>query len=138
MTTTISDFIDQRLDAMLASPEFWGDAEAFELQVILLLELKTALRAPRPPSESLRWILDEYYRFLRARRPDSPPQPLSAVVGEDFDLIAGLLQGFREHLGAMAARAETAGEDEDVPSAPLQLGTDVAVGVEPSRMPRAA
>lgn len=138
MTPTISDFIDQRLDSMLANPEFWGNAEAFELQVILLLEMKAALHAPRASQESLRWILDEYHAFLRARRPGAPPQPLSAVVGEDFGLIAGYLQGFREHLRSVAGPGDVNGEDEDVPSAPPVLGVDVAVGVEHSRMPRAA
>ncbi len=139
MTTNLSDFVDQRLDSMLANPEYWGNAESFELQVILLLEIKTALHAPRAPQESLRWILDQYYSFLRAGRPDSPPQPLSAVVGEDFGLIASCLQGFREHLRAAAtAAAEGPGESEDVPSAPPVLGVDVAVDIEHPQMPRAA
>jgi hypothetical protein len=138
MMTTIPDFIEERLDSMLANPEFWGDAEAFELQVILLLEIRTALRTPRTPAESLRWILDQYYSFLRARRPDAPPQPLSAVVGEDFGLIAGHLQGFREHLSRIATDAEAGSESEDPPSAPPDLGVDVAVDVQHSRMPRAA
>lgn len=136
MTTTLLDFIDQRLDSMLQHPRFWGDAESFELQAILLLELQAAFHAPRPPQESLRWILDQYYCFLRTLRPDYPPRPLSAVVGEDFDTIARCLQGFRDHL--RGATPEPRGEGEAVPSAPPTLGVDVTVDVVHSRMPRAA
>lgn len=138
MTATLSYFIDQRLDSMLANPEYWGNAEAFELQVILLLEIKAVMSVPRTSQKSLRWILDEYYGFLCARRPDSPPRPLSAVVGEDFDLIARHLQSFRDQLSAASSLSQIRAALESIPSAPAVLGFDVAVGVEHSQMPRAA
>lgn len=95
----IDEFIEERLDVMLLHPEFWGSAEAFELQVLLLLEMQGYLRAPVPLQDSLRRLLDTYHAFVRSVRPGSPPCPLSAQ-GEAVVSIASMLMVFRRQLTA--------------------------------------
>lgn len=129
----VAEFIDARLDAMLAHPLNWGGAEAFELQVLLLLELRQFLRQPLPPSKSLRTHLDGYSSFIRERRPDMGPQPLSAVT-DDIEAIARELDDFR---AALAVSTESA-PPVATPSAPDSLGLDVEVTSEAPTKPRAA
>jgi len=87
------EFVNGRLDAMLTHPLNWGGAEAFELQVLLLLELREFLRNPNSPSSHL----ERYSAFLRASHSDLGPRPLSAV-SDDIETIAQLLGQFRESL----------------------------------------
>lgn len=96
---TITNFIDERLDLMLAHPEHWGGAEAFESQVLLLLELQEVVRANTDVSSqnSLRQLLDGYVAFLRPLFPDLGPRPLSSVLNDQF-VIATALEQFRASL----------------------------------------
>lgn len=99
----ILEFIDARLDAMLAHPLAWGGAESFELQVLLLLELRFFLDDPAAP----RSLTAAYSEFLRASRPDLGARPLSAAT-EDCEDIAKMLARFRAELarGARSAAKE--------------------------------
>lgn len=133
----IADYIEQRLDQMLARPLNWGGAEAFELQVLLLLELRDVLRAASVGSVSLRAHLDRYTTFLRTRRSDLGPRPLSAVT-DDLELIARLLEEFRTLDGSLQHVRTSADPENDVPSAPTNLGLDVSVDPIDPTMPRAA
>lgn len=129
----IAEFIDARLDAMLSHPLNWGGAEAFELQVLLLLELRQFLHSPSEPSSSLRAHLDQYTHFLRARRPDLGARPLS-VVSDDHELIAQHLEAFRLAIRSVPA---TTPASEPLP-APESLGTDVEVTPDEPTLPRVA
>ncbi len=125
----IEEFIDGRLDAMLAHPEHWGDAEAFEMQVLLLLELRQFLRAPASPSQSLRMQTDLYSDFIRARYPEVGPRPLSAA-GYEASSIAHCMEQFRTF-------SSTPAPAEPPPAAPDGLGLDVDVSQDNTTMPRA-
>lgn len=129
----VAEFLDARLDAMLAHPLNWGGAEAFELQVLLLLELRQFLRRPSAPAPSLRTHLDAYSSFLRGRWPDLGPRPLSAI-SDDVEVIAQGLDEFR----ATQDRSGSTTLSGPAPSAPEQLGTDVAVTPDTSTKPRVA
>lgn len=128
----IEEFIDGRLDAMLAHPEHWGDAEAFEMQVLLLLELRQFLRAPASPSQSLRMQTDLYSDFLRARYPEVGPRPLSAA-GYEASSIAHCMEQFR----TFSSGSSTPAPAEPPPAAPDGLGLDVDVSQDNTTMPRA-
>lgn len=128
--TTIEEFIKARLDALLAFPEYWGGAEAFELQALLLLELRQFLRAPLPERESLRTQTDLYSSFLRAGHPGVGSGPLSAA-GHDAGTIASCIQRFRAIASASHSSTPT-----PPPIAPLALGVDVVVSPQTPTMPR--
>jgi hypothetical protein len=131
----IADFIDARLDAMLAHPRQWGDPESFELLALLLLELRQVVLSAEPvsQSQSLRSHLDTYSTFLRQRHPELGARPLSAI-SEDLELIARSLRDFQiatdaaQHAGAHAASL--------VPLAPKTLGSDVEVNNPTPTKPR--
>ena len=65
----ISDFIEERLDLMLAHPKNWGTAEAYELQVLLLLEMRLHVDSAHENIDSLRAIQDQYVEFLTSAFP---------------------------------------------------------------------
>lgn len=136
----IASFIDERLDLMLAHPEHWGDAEAFESQILLLLEIQEVMRAETDVSSqtSLRQLLDGYVAFLRPLFPDLGPRPLSSVV-EDQRVIASALEQFRARLG-VRDRQRSPGNSEAPPPAPVELGSDVVVDDDDTKavMPRKA
>jgi hypothetical protein len=129
----IAEFIDARLDEMLSHPLNWGGAEAFELQVLLLLELRQFLRGGSAPSPSLRTHLDAYSSFLRMRFPALGPRPLSAV-SSDAEEIARHLEEFRASLSVPGEGPSVA----SAPPAPDSLGIDVEVTAEEPTKPRAA
>lgn len=137
---TITSFIDERLDLMLAHPEHWGGAEAFESQVLLLLELREVVDAETEISSqsSLRQLLDGYVAFLRPLFPDLGPRPLSTIVN-DLVPIATALGQFRAFL-AEHTRQPNVGDAESPPPAPLDLGSDVVVDDDETKavMPRKA
>lgn len=128
----IEEFIDGRLDAMLAHPEYWGEAEAFEMQVLLLLELRQFLKTPATPSQSLRIQTDLYSEFIRTRHPEVGPRPLSAA-GYDANSIANCMEHFR----AFSSASNTPSPAEPPPPAPNGLGVDVDVSQDNTTMPRA-
>ena len=129
----IIEFIESRLDAMLSHPLNWGGAEAYELQVLLLLELRQFARTPATtPSISLRLHLDAYSKFLRLSRPELGPRPLSAV-SDDVESIAQRMQEFSASL-----TPTTIPSTIDFPAAPETLGEDVEVVAYQPTKPRAA
>lgn len=83
--------IEQRLDLMLDKmpPAMWGGPEAYELQVILLLELLYRRDSER--------FMDRYCRFLADRHPELGPRPLSAVH-QDHSVLTTELRAFRAQL----------------------------------------
>ena len=138
---SISNFVEERLDLMLAHPENWGSAESFELQVLLLLEIRKALDSPVQLSgqHSLRQLLDVYAGFLRPKFPDLGPRPLSALIPEDLSAIAVALQQFREALSAAGdGEASAVDVSSSPPPAPERLGDDVRVDAVTAGMPRKA
>lgn len=131
---TIAEFVDSRLDMMLAHPNNWGSTEAFELQVLLLLELQMVLRCADVPRDSLRILLDAYASFMRKQRPDLGPRPVSTVLPNDPATISRYLEEFRESLESKLLPEP----EESIPTAPTDLGTDIPVDPSSSKMPRAA
>lgn len=96
MTPEPLELIDQRLDAMLMhAPEYWGSAEAYELQVLLLLELRYG------PHEQA-FFMQGYSTFLQERRPEVGCRSLAAVES-NVGVIAETLHEFRSELSAVAA-----------------------------------
>lgn len=95
--------LDERLDAMLnLRPKLWGSAEAYELQVLLLLELRfTGILHPDAQNSSA--MNERYSSFLRRSFTEACCRPLSAIT-DDFNLIARLLSAFRQSLAAEASK----------------------------------
>ena len=125
---TIATFVDERLDAMLARPKYWGSAEAFETQVLLLLEMREHLTSGLVGQQSLRAFQDRYNAFMRRHVPELGTRPLFAVV-TDVTRIAALLQQFR-------AEPLEATPVEPMPIAPQSLGADIDVHGGFALMPR--
>lgn len=130
-----ADFVDERLNAMLQHPDSWGGPEAFELQVLLLLESAQTSFAGRSGQESLVAFQDRYAKFLRRDFPKVGARPLSTIT-DDVRVIAGALKAFREILEAEAEATALAGDS--TPEAPDDLGSDVDVEPLISAMPRKA
>ncbi len=128
-----TDFVDERLDRMLERPKNWGAAEAFELQVLLLLEVRRNLEGGPGGQASLIAIHDDYAAFLKAQFPELGPRPLCSIT-PDVEVIADALKGFRASLTTREAKALPGG----IPLAPESLGIDVDVRERIATMPRAA
>lgn len=75
----ILQYLDDRLQHMLAAPELWGSAEAVELQVVQILELRHFVLNPTTKAGE-REVLARYARFLAALFPSNPPETLSALL----------------------------------------------------------
>jgi hypothetical protein len=93
--------LDARLDVMLTGPcpESWGGVEAFELQVLLLLELRFAKTVGFEPNTA--WLLQE--RYSAFRRSSFPAYggnlPLSEMTS-DHGFVCKVLCAFRKTLAA--------------------------------------
>ena len=124
---TTATFVEERLDAMLARPKCWGSAEAFETQVLLLLEMREHLSSGLFGQESLRALQDRYNTFMRSKVSELGARPLCAVL-TDVNRIAALLTEFR-------AQPVHAAPFEPTPVAPQSLGADVDVHQGVTRMP---
>ena len=122
----ISDFIEERLDLMLAHPKNWGTAEAYELQVLLLLELRLYVDSSYESINSLRIIQDQYSEFLTSGFPNLGPRPLSAIT-EDTATIARSLDAFRQSISVTCHNFAHAEPEPTSPMAPQELGSDVDV-----------
>jgi hypothetical protein len=95
--------LDGRLDAMLnIRPKLWGSPEAYELQVLLLLELRFA-GVLHPHAQNTRAINERYSTFLRRSFTEAGCRPLSSIT-DDFILIAQTLSAFRRSLAAEASK----------------------------------
>ncbi len=91
----IDDFIRTRLDQMLAYPENWGGPEAYEFQVLLLIEIEMLLANKLVEPDSLRLIFDRYSMFLQKELPTLGVRPLSTVI-DDFKKLSEYLTHFRQ------------------------------------------
>ncbi len=101
------EYIDRRLDAMLAAPAMWGTDEAVELQALQLLDLRTLAFAPENRSGKPRATLDDYAGFLRRKFPEAPTLNLAALLereGRQHELAA-ILGEFRDFMLAVAVEA---------------------------------
>lgn len=92
-----NNFINERLDSMLTNPTNWGCAEAFEAQVILLLEINEHSQLGLVGQKSIREFQNSYNEFMRTKIPDLGARPLCTIV-EDVRKIASLLSEFRAQL----------------------------------------
>lgn len=91
--------IDARLNVMLTGPrpDLWASTtEGFELQVLLLLELRFAETLGFDPDNGA-LLQERYSAFLRPRFPNKGCRPLSAVTN-DFTVVRQALSAFRETL----------------------------------------
>ncbi len=79
---------------MLAHPEDWGGPEAYELQVLLLIEIEILLTEKLSEPDSLRLVLDRYSTFLRRELPARGARSLSTVI-DDCARFSEYLAGFR-------------------------------------------
>lgn len=87
--------LEQTLTAILANPTpMWGNSEAYELQVLMLLQLRYQL----PPNVLIR----RYSIFMKERSPDLGCRILSSLE-EDMATLGKHLKAFRESLGAPVA-----------------------------------
>lgn len=94
----IPKWVDQRIEDMLAAPRMWGSDEAVELQVLLLLEIRTLALRPEELAADPRCILDAYAAYLTKTYPAKPNRPLSQIVETDhLGLeLAAALRPFRD------------------------------------------
>lgn len=77
-TTSVVDFVDKRLEAMLRTPEMWGEQEGVELQVLALLEVR--LVALGMGTSVVHGIRRRYAAFVREQLGDVPPEPLTRLL----------------------------------------------------------
>lgn len=68
-------FVNQRVSALLASPDAWGPPEAVELQLLLLLEMWHVARGA--PRDEIDGVTERYDRHL-GRAVPGPPVSLAA------------------------------------------------------------
>ncbi len=80
LSRTVVSWVEQRIDDMLAAPPMWGSAEAIEMQVLQLLEMRALALRPQQELDHPRRVLDMYVAFLRERFPDVPPRPLFQII----------------------------------------------------------
>ena len=76
--------MDKRIEDMLAAPRMWGSDEAVELQVLLLLEIRTLALQPEKLAADPRCILDAYAAYLTKTYPAKPNRPLSQIVETEY------------------------------------------------------
>lgn len=132
----IDDFVKTRLDQMLTYPENWGGPEAYELQVLLLIEIEMLMANRLAEADSLRLVLDRYSMFLQKELPSLGARPLSTVI-DDFEKLSEHLTRFRQSLDGVSHHDGTSLFEYVGPDAPEGLGSDVAVEPAQTTMPRA-
>ena len=104
MTTlreTVVHWVDRRIEAMLAAPPMWGSPEAVEMQVLLLLEMRSLALRPEQTLVEPRRVLDTYIAHLAQRFPRQGARPLHELIAsddEDCSKLAGELRRFIEVL----------------------------------------
>ena len=75
MNQEIFNWIDDRIEHMLASPRAFGSDEAIEMQILLLLEMRFL--------ETKRDIIEEYKAYLNKTYPKKPNKPLFQIIETD-------------------------------------------------------
>lgn len=103
---SLVQFIDEQLRYILEAPGMWGSTnEAIELQVLQLLEFRSATLRPELEQRAPRTILEGLQAFLRREFGDPPPMPLFALVeayGREEEFIPLLGRFVRETVQDMA------------------------------------
>jgi hypothetical protein len=91
----IRSIVINRLEVMLDRPELWGGPEAYEYQVLTLLEMLYG-------SERNEWRLAEKWSaFVAKRDPDIGCRPMSGMTSSHVH-ISNMLRLFRAELDAQA------------------------------------
>lgn len=99
-TGSFTELLDTRLDEMLGFPGkdcgldhgLWGSCESYELQVILLLELRFF------PYDRERRLMDAYHSFFSRRFPEKGCRYLSGMRTLPVSELSRQLGDFRKHL----------------------------------------
>jgi hypothetical protein len=91
-------FIDARLDSLIAKPSLWGGREGVELQILQLLEFRALVLRPNADARQIfTQLRDAYARFVRKSIPNCPPAPLSALLDDDdLPQLVAFLSQFRQ------------------------------------------
>lgn len=95
----MNELLDTTLDEMLDHPDtdhgfdhgLWGSTESYELQVLLLLELRFF---PHARNE----LMQNYFMFFRPKFPDLGARPVSALRRVSAHDLAAHFRAFREDL----------------------------------------
>lgn len=77
-SAAMADFVDQRIEALLRTPDGWGPPHAVELQLLLLMEMWLVVRGSAKPVVD--GTTERYQRFLARTLPGSPI-PLALRLG---------------------------------------------------------
>lgn len=120
----VADHVDKSIRDMLRCPEMWGGAEAVELQVLQLLEIRHLATAPPGTEAPRRQVTEAYRRFSSEVLGGGSADPLSRRLekeGRKGDLY-GLLETFVA-LQVRTRPARPALPDSPAPS-PLLFGID--------------
>lgn len=75
MNQEIFNWIDDRIEQILASPRAYGSDEAIEMQILLLLEMRFL--------ETKMDVVETYKTYLNKTYPAKPNQPLHRIVETD-------------------------------------------------------
>jgi hypothetical protein len=99
---TIVQWLDQRIEHILAAPPMWGSPEAVEMQVLQLIQVRSLILRPTQEIENPRGVFNAYLSYLRQRFPKQPQQPLFELIGRDDELYTNLAAGLRGFIEALA------------------------------------
>lgn len=87
------EFVERRLKEMFIRPGRWGGAEAFEMQVLLLLEIRYVMKSPGDN----RNFVELYSGFLQRESANAGCRAMSAS-NKDVRQIAQVMKRFRDSL----------------------------------------
>jgi hypothetical protein len=76
------EWIDERLDTLLAHPGQWGQSEAVEMQFLLLIEMRVHSMDPAWEHENQGYVFETYCAYLKKKFPKWHG-PASQLVKED-------------------------------------------------------
>jgi hypothetical protein len=62
-----TDWLNKRMDAMLATPQMWGEQQAVELQFLQLLETDVMVTNADLDAKEPRFVLNKYAEHCRKR-----------------------------------------------------------------------
>jgi hypothetical protein len=93
----MKDFVEQRLLAILKSPNGWGPPMAVELQVLLLVEMWHVIQgAPSEHVDRTSWRFAAYLGLVLPGPPVSLASRLE-LTDEASDQFVSILRAFVEH-----------------------------------------
>jgi len=93
--------VDDQLRAMFQQPGMWGSEEAFEFQVLQLLEFRSMALRPGLEKQKPRSVLDTYHALLASEFPGAPPIYLFSLVKKfnRVDDFIPILRRLSERIG---------------------------------------